>query len=195
MPRLFGYSRVSTSEQDWSLQVEALVRHGVDERDIYREKVSGAAKDRPELRRVIDLLKRGDHLITWRLDRLARSQLDLLTIAKEIETKNAKLVSLMDAVDTNTATGKLMFGLLGVLGEFERNLLIERTKAGQQIARQRGVAFGRPRKLSAAVVRQVGLAHGDCSVTIPETCRALSISRSSYYNAVKLFNAQNFAGG
>src|SRR4051794_19506698 len=118
MTRRFGYSRVSTSDQDWSLQLEALTKAGVDDRDIFREKASGAKRDRTELRRMLDLLRPGDQATVYRLDRL------------EIEGKGAKLVSLMDNIDTGTATGKMVVGVLAVLAEFERNLLLERCAAG-----------------------------------------------------------------
>jgi DNA invertase Pin-like site-specific DNA recombinase len=124
--------------------VDALTRAGVDDRDIFREKQSGAKADRQELRRVLDLLRAGDKLVVWRLDRLARSQLHLLQIAKEIENKGAELVSLMDRIDTSTATGRTLFGILAVLSEFERNLIIERSKAGQAAAPSNGKKFGRP---------------------------------------------------
>jgi DNA invertase Pin-like site-specific DNA recombinase len=149
MARRFGYSRVSTSDQDWSLQLQALTKAGVDDRDIFREKASGAKRDRTELRRMLDQLRPGDQATVYRLDRLARSQLHLLQILEEIEGKGAKLVSLMDNIDTGTATGKMVVGVLAVLAEFERNLLMERCAAGVKIARQRNVRFGRPPKLSA----------------------------------------------
>src|SRR5215213_9125671 len=85
MARRFGYSRVSTSDQDWSLQLEALTKAGVDDRDIFREKASGAKRDRTELRRMLDLLRPGDQATVYRLDRLARSKLHLLKIIEEIE--------------------------------------------------------------------------------------------------------------
>ena len=185
MGRLFGYSRVSTSDQDWALQVEALTRAGVDDRDIFREKRSGAKADRQELRRVMDLLRSGDTLVVWRLDRLARSQLHLLQIAKEIEDKAAELVSLMDRIDTSTATGRMLFGILAVLAEFERNLIIERSKAGQAIARSNGTQFGRPVKLTPPLIRQISLAHADPQSTVRDTCAHLRISRSTYYSALK----------
>ena len=87
MARRFGYSRVSTSDQDWSLQLEALTKAGVDDRDIFRERASGANRDRIELRRMLDLLRPGDQATVYRLDRLARSQLHLLQIIEEIEGK------------------------------------------------------------------------------------------------------------
>lgn len=184
MGRSYGYSRVSRDHQDWELQLAALVRHGVDDRDIYREKASGAKRDRAELRRVLDLLRQGDTLVVYRLDRLARSQLHLLQIVEEVEAKGAKLVSLGDNIDTSTATGRMLIGMLAVLSEFERNLILERTRAGIAVAKARGAKFGRPPKVTPAVVRQVALAH-DAGTPANEACRALGISRSSYYAALR----------
>lgn len=186
MEKLFGYSRVSTSDQDWSLQMDALIKYGVAERDIYAEKASGGKRDRTELRRVLDLLRENDKLVCYRLDRLARSQIHLLQIVEEVEAKGAKLVSINDHIDTSSATGKMMLGMLAVLGEFEKNLLSERTRHGLRVAvEQRGVRVGRPLKLSPAVIRQVALAHDDPGVTVPEVCRSLGISKSSYYTALR----------
>ena len=155
------------------------------DRDIFREKASGANRHRTELRRMLDLLRPGDQATVYRLDRLARSQLHLLQIMEEIEGKGAKLVSLMDNIDTGTATGKMVVGVLAVLAEFERNLLMERCAAGVKIARQRNVRFGRPPKLTPSLIRQVLLAHDDVSTTVPEACRVLGISKSSYYAALR----------
>ena len=105
--------------------------------------------------------------IVWTVS--PRSQLHLLQILEEIEGKGAKLVSLMDNIDTGTATGKMVVGVLAVLAEFERNLLMERCAAGVKIARQRNVRFGRPPKLTSSLIRQVLLAHDDASTTVPET--------------------------
>lgn len=186
MEKLFGYSRVSTSDQDWALQVDALTKYGVAARDIYKEKASGTKRDRAELRRVLDLLREGDRLVVYRLDRLARSQLHLLQVLEEIEAKGARLVSINDSLDTSTATGRMLFGVLGVLAQFERDLLVERTKHGLRVAReQRGVRCGRPPKLTPAVIRQVALAHDDPGMTVPEVCRSLGISKSSYYSALR----------
>jgi DNA invertase Pin-like site-specific DNA recombinase len=183
--RSYGYSRISTSAQDWSLQLEALERAGVDDRDVFRETASGAKRDRDQLRRVLDLLRGGDRLIVYRLDRLARSQLHLLQIIEEIEGRGAMLISIKDNIDTTTATGRMLIGMLAVLAEFERNLILERSAAGRAVAKKNAVRFGRPPKLTAALVRQVALAHEDAKSTVPETCRMLGISRSSYYAALR----------
>jgi DNA invertase Pin-like site-specific DNA recombinase len=186
MIKQFGYSRVSTSDQDWALQLAALKKAGIEEHDVFKEKASGAKRNRLELRRVLDLLRDGDKLVVYRLDRLARSQLHLLEIIDEIESKGAKLISLNENIDTSTATGKLLLSLLGVLAQFERDLLIERTRHGMKVAKeQRGVRFGRPAKLSSAVIRQVALAHDDPEITVPEACRSLGLSKSTYYNALR----------
>ncbi|WP_167730519.1 recombinase family protein [Terasakiella sp. SH-1] len=186
MGRTFGYSRVSTNDQDWSLQLDALIKYGCDERDIFKEKQSGSKRDRVQLNAVLDLLRAGDKLVVWRLDRLARSQRDLLEISDLINSKGAELVSLMDSIDTSTATGKLLFSILGALGEFEKNLLIERTKAGQKIARDNGAVFGRPQKLTPDLIKHIKHAHNDKSVTVATTLKHLNISKSSYYNALKM---------
>lgn len=183
--RSYGYSRISTSSQDWSLQLEALERAGVDDRDVFRETASGAKRDRDQLRRVLDLLRAGDRLCVYRLDRLARSQLHLLQIIEEIEGRGATLVSLKDNIDTTTATGRMLVGMLAVLAEFERNLILERSAAGRAVAKKNAVRFGRPPKLTTALMRQVALAHEDASSTVAETCRVLGIGRSSYYAALR----------
>lgn len=194
MGRIYGYSRVSTSTQDWTMQVQSLVNFGCDDRDIFREKQSGAKRDRQELRRVLDLLREGDSLVVYRLDRLARSQLHLLQIVQEVEDKGARLVSLNDNIDTSTATGKMILGVLGALAEMERNLILERSQAGIALAKQRGVRFGRPPKATDSVVRQVMLAHDDPHATVPEVCEMLGISRSTYYSALRRGRAGNFRG-
>jgi len=185
MGRNFGYSRVSTSDQDWAIQVEALTKAGVDDRDLFREKASGIKRDRLELRRVLDQLRPGDRLTVFALDRLGRSPLHLLEIVEEIEAKGAVLVSLRESSDTSSAIGKFFVTILGSIGCLERDLIISRTKAGVALARQRNVRFGRPPKLTDALIRQVMLAHDDGATTVPETCRVLGISRSSYYSALR----------
>lgn len=185
MGRSYGYSRCSTSAGDWAIQLDALAKAGVDDRDIYREKASGVKRDRTELRRVLDLLRAEDRIYVYALDRLARSQLHLLQIVEEIEQKGAKLISLRENIDTSSAMGRFFVGVLGSLAAMERELILERTKAGVALARERGVKFGRTPKLSPSLIRQVLLAHDDPATTVPETCRVLGISRSSYYSALR----------
>jgi DNA invertase Pin-like site-specific DNA recombinase len=130
MGRLFGYSRVSTSDGDWAIQLEALTKAGVDDRDVLREKASGLKRDRTELRRVLDLLRPDDRLYVYALDRLARSPLHLLQIVEEIEAKGAKLVSLRESIDTGSPIGRFFVSIVGSVASLERDLILTRTKAG-----------------------------------------------------------------
>lgn len=142
-----GYARVSTDGQSLEAQDEALKAAGCT--TIYREKISGARADRPQLRAMIGALKPGDVMVVTRLDRLARSTRDLLNILAEISAAGAAFRSLADTwADTTTPHGRLMITVLGGLAEFERELIRARTDAGIVRARDRGVKFGRTRKLS-----------------------------------------------
>jgi DNA invertase Pin-like site-specific DNA recombinase len=149
-----GYARVSTNGQDLALQHEALKAAGCGK--VYAEKISGARSDRPQLARMLKALAPGDTVIVTRLDRLARSTLDLLHTVDVITKAGAGFRSLADAwADTTTPHGKLMLTVLGGLAEFERSLIMARTQAGIQRARERGVAFGRPTKLNAKQRRMI----------------------------------------
>jgi DNA invertase Pin-like site-specific DNA recombinase len=142
-----GYARVSTNGQDLALQQEALKAAGCAK--IYAEKMSGARSDRPRLARMLKALASGDTVIITRLDRLARSTLDLLNTVDAINKAGAGFRSLADAwADTTTPHGKLMLTVLGGLAEFERSLIMARTQDGIRRARERGATFGRPTKLN-----------------------------------------------
>ena len=146
MPK-FGYARVSTRDQDTALQVAALMKAGCAK--VYKEKASGATSDRPELAKMLRLLQRGDVLVVSRLDRLARSTRDLLNIIEALNERGAGFKSLKDTwADTTSPHGRLMLTILGGLAEFERELIRARTGDGRQRAKERGVRFGRPRKLT-----------------------------------------------
>jgi DNA invertase Pin-like site-specific DNA recombinase len=149
-----GYARVSTNGQDLALQHEALKAAGCSK--VLAEKVSGARSDRPQLARMLKALEPGDRVVVTRLDRLARSTLDLLHTVDVITKTGAGFRSLADTwCDTTTPHGKLMLTVLGGLAEFERSLIMARTQAGIQRARERGVAFGRPTKLNAKQRRMI----------------------------------------
>src|SRR6266568_5246550 len=142
-----GYARVSTNGQDLAMQHEALKAAGCTK--VFAEKISGARSDRPQLARMLKALGVGDTVVVTRLDRLARSTLDLLHTVDVITKAGAGLRSLADAwADTTTPHGKLMLTVLGGLAEFERELIKVRTGDGRARAKARGVRFGRPRKLS-----------------------------------------------
>lgn len=142
-----AYARVSTAEQDLSIQVAALKAAGAEK--VYAEKVSGAKSDRKELARLLKALEPGDVVLVARLDRLARSTRDLLNIIHDVAQAGAQFRSIADTwCDTTTPHGKLMLTVLGGLAEFERTLIMERTQAGIRQARKDGVRFGPPPKLT-----------------------------------------------
>lgn len=144
---LYGYARVSTRDQDLTSQEHELQNAGVAK--VFREKVSGAKTDRAELAKVIRRLEPGDVLVVTRLDRLARSTRDLLNIIHDVTERGAGFKSLKDSwADTTTPHGKLMLTILGGLAEFERELIRARTGEGRKRAKDRGVRFGRPPKLT-----------------------------------------------
>jgi DNA invertase Pin-like site-specific DNA recombinase len=149
-----GYARVSTNGQDLALQHEALEAAGCEK--VFAEKISGARSDRLQLARMLKALRAGDTVVVTRLDRLARSTLDLLHTVDVIGKAGAGFRSLADAwADTTTPHGKLMLTVLGGLAEFERSLIMARTQAGIQRAKERGVAFGRPTKLNPKQRRMI----------------------------------------
>jgi len=147
MTTIYGYARVSTTDQKLDGQLDQLKAAGCTR--IFREKVSGARSDRPELRKAIKALDQGDVLIVCRLDRLARSTRDLLNVLAEIADRGASFKSLGDAwADTTSAHGRLMLTVLGGLAEFERELIRKRTGEGRERARMNGVKFGPKFKLT-----------------------------------------------
>jgi len=178
---LVGYQRVSTDDQDLSLQRDALIEAGVDADHIYEDRRSGAKSDRPGLTACMKALRSGDVLVVWRLDRLARSLRDLIRIADELEHQGVGLRSLHEQIDTTTATGRLFFHLMGALAEFERNLIRERTKAGLEAARKRGRKPGRKRKLSPKQIQVAQALLKDDNLTVREIAEQLGVSPATFY--------------
>lgn len=150
-PRMdIGYARVSTAEQSLDMQVSALKRAGVTDAGMYVEKVSAASAKRPMLEQALASLRAGDTFTVWKMDRLARSLTDLLNRMKQIEGKGAGFKSLTEAIDTTTPAGRLIMHVLGAIGEFERDLIRERTRSGMAAAKAAGKQVGQPQVLSAA---------------------------------------------
>lgn len=139
-----GYARVSTTEQDTALQLQALRAANVDQ--FWQEKISGV-KHRPELEKLLATIGPGDVLVIYKVDRLARSLQELMRIAERVKQVGASLQSLTEPIETTTPVGRMIFQLLGAFAEFERNVIRERCTAGLAEARARGVRCNRPRKL------------------------------------------------
>lgn len=130
------------------MQVQALNNAGVPRDRIHVEKLSASNKRRPKLDWALSVLRPGDVLVVWKLDRIARSLVDMLTRIQAIEAQGAGFRSLTEEIDTTTPAGKLMLHMLGALAQFERDLVVQRTRAGVAAARARGVRFGQPKKLN-----------------------------------------------
>jgi DNA invertase Pin-like site-specific DNA recombinase len=186
--RLVGYARVSTDDQDLSLQIDALQQHGIPKTAIFVDKVSGAQTERPGLTKCLASLRSGDILVVWRLDRLGRSMRHLITLVEDLRAKGIGFRSLNEgAIDTTCASGELIFNIFSALAQFERRLIQERTKAGLAAARARGRHGGRPRVTAgeAKVVLAKKL-NADKTLDIDDVCKTLRISRSTFYRYVRL---------
>lgn len=140
---LIGYGRISTGDQKLDLQIDALVKFGVARDQIYTDQASGSNFTRPGLRAAMKALRPGDTLVIWKLDRLGRSVIDVLEMVKRLNDRDIQLVSLTESLDGRTAIGKLMITILAGFAQMERDLIIERTLAGQKASRERGIIPGR----------------------------------------------------
>ena len=181
---LVGYMRVSTEEQTTSLQKDALLKYGVDERNIFADVVSGASKNRDGLNAVLEFLKSGDTLVVWKLDRLGRSLAHLISIITSLKEKNIAFVSLTEGMDTTTASGELFFHIFGALAQFERSLIQQRVKAGLESARLRGKSGGRPKAIDDEKLKAIkeALASGMSKASI---CRTFGVKRSTLIDSLR----------
>jgi DNA invertase Pin-like site-specific DNA recombinase len=180
---LIGYARVSTDDQDLSLQRAALKAAGC--RRLYEEKISGAKRDRLELARILDALRGEDVVVITRLDRLARSTKDLLDIAEQLNGIGAGLRSLAEPwADTTSPAGRMILTVFAGIAEFERSLIHQRTSSGREAAKKRGVRFGRPPKLTAD---QVALARRlvDEGKSVRNAAALLKCHHATLYRALQ----------
>ena len=179
---LIGYARVSTAEQDPALQRDALERAGAVR--IFEDRgISGAAAERPGLDAALAFLREGDTLGVWKLDRLGRSMTHLLGVVAGLEARGVGFRSLTEAIDTTTPTGRLVFHVFGALGQFERDLIAERTHAGLRAAAARGRKGGRP---VAATAEKTARARDlvAAGLTVREAAARLRIGKSALYAAL-----------
>lgn len=179
--RLIGYARVSTVEQSLDMQIAHLTKAGVRPSDIHVEKVSAASAKRVKLEWALQNLREGDTLVVWKMDRLARSLLDLIHKLKQIESAGARFRSLTEHIDTNTPGGRLIFHVLGALAEFERDLVVERTRAGVKIAQAKGTKFGVDPKLSPKQVAQAQKMR-DKGISAREIAKQFKVSAQTIYS-------------
>ncbi len=185
---LVGYARVSTQDQNLALQLDALKAAGCEK--LFTEKASGAQRDRPELAAALSFMRKGDSLVVWRLDRLARSLPQLIETVAQLESEGIGLRSLTEAIDTATAGGKLIFHIFGALAEFERSVIRERTRAGLKAARERGRKGGRPPALSAVDLAAARALLSDPEITVAEVAKRLQVSPATLYRHLPAARAQ-----
>ena len=178
----YGYARVSTDDQKADLQTAALKKAGCEH--VFTDTVSGSASKRPELTRCLASLRAGDTLVVWKLDRLGRSLSHLVAVLSDLQGRGVAFQSLTEAIDTESAAGRLMGHILGALAEFERSLIVERTKAGLKAAKQRGQKLGRKRSLSDDQRKHARalLAKGESPAAV---AKLLNVCRATLYNSLK----------
>jgi len=174
-----GYARVSTQDQDPSLQRVALAAAGCER--VFEETASGAQRDRPELAAALSYMRGGDTLVVWRLDRLARSLKQLIETVEALAERGVGFRSLTESIDTTSPGGKLTFHLFGALAEFERGLIRERTMAGLAVARARGRVGGRPLSLSPTDIAAVKGMLSRPDMTVAEVARRVGVSPATLY--------------
>lgn len=180
---IIGYARVSTQDQNLNRQIDQLKDAGCEK--IFQEKITGTKSDRPELNRLLEFLRKEDILIVSDLTRLSRSTRDLIDIAEILKSKDVELKSLKENIDTTTATGKAMFGMLAVMAQFERDLISERTKQGLQSARARGRIGGRKQKLDETKKKAVYALYQAKESSLMEICNTFDISKPTLYKIIK----------
>lgn len=186
---MIGYMRISKTDgsQALDLQRDALVGCGIDVQYIYEDQASGKREDRPGLAACLKALRPGDTLVVWKLDRLGRDLRHLVNLVHDLEARGIGLKILAGqgaAIDTTTAAGKLILGIFAALAEFERELIVERTKAGLAAARARGRHGGRPYKMTPAKLRLAMAAMNRRETNVGELCRELGITRQTLYRHV-----------
>jgi len=174
-----GYSRVSTSDQNPDLQLDALKKEECHQ--IFSDTASGARTDRPGLDEALAFLRGGDTLVVWKLDRLGRSLKHLIEVINTLKERGIYFKSIQESIDTSTSGGKLIFHVFGALAEFERDIIRERTMAGLKAARARGRKGGRPRLMDDKKIAMAKSLMADKTNTVNQVCKTLGVSRSTLY--------------
>jgi DNA invertase Pin-like site-specific DNA recombinase len=176
---LIGYARVSTLDQNSALQLDALKAAGCER--IFEEKASGAKEDRPELAKALDHMRKGDVLVVWKLDRLARSLKQLVLVLEDLGKRGVGFRCLAPAIDTTSPEGRLLYSITGAFAEFEREIIRQRTKAGLKAALTRGRKGGRPKALSHEDLAKARAILRDPLISVAAVAGLFGISRTTIY--------------
>lgn len=182
---IFGYARVSTEEQNLNMQIDALTQYGVEK--IYKEKLTGTRKDRPQLDELLKVLRNGDKIVVYKLDRISRSTKHLIELSELFNDLGVGFVSINDSIDTSTAMGKFFFRTMASIAELERDIISERTKSGLQAARSRGRKGGRPPKEKDKVEMAIEM-YRSKDYTINQITEATGVSKTSLYRYLNNVN-------
>lgn len=181
----YGYARVSTKQQDLTRQMDLLMEKGVKPENILTEKMSGTKNNRPELNRLMDKIRPGDTVLVESFSRLGRSTKDLIELVDFFEKNEVKLVSIRESFDTGTPQGKLMLSVFQAFSQFERDLIVQRTKEGLESARARGRKGGRPKVKEKFINRAIKL-YDSREYSISEIVGMTGISQATLYRYINL---------
>lgn len=180
----FGYARVSKNDQNLDIQIQKLLNAGCEE--IFKEKISGAKDDRPQLQALLGKLRKGDIVYVVRLDRLGRRMIKLIELINEFKSKGIEFVSLENNIDTTTSIGMLLFNICAAFSEMERELIRERVKAGVDAALENGRKGGRPRTLTPEKQAILMALVKAGNMSVKQICTTVGISRAVYYRSLNV---------
>lgn len=193
---VFGYARVSTSDQSLNLQFDALLKEGIQQKNIFTDKVSSTVQDRKSLKKLWDFVRNGDTIVVWKLDRLARSLIHFTNLMNELKDKGVKFKSITEPfIDTtkHSSHSNFLINMFAALAQLERDIIIERTTAGLESARRRGVVLGAPKGLSKKNQQKAVLCEEyfrEGKLTVLEICSQLNISKATYYKYLRIRGLQ-----
>ena len=190
----YGYARESTQDQNLNLQLDALKKAGCT--TIYKEKISETSKERPELNKLLEKLKKGDSIVVWKLDRLGGSIRDLVKLINDFNSKGISFFSLQDNISTDSSHGRFLFHIFASLAEFDRELIRERTKVGLKSARARGKNGGRPRGLTEESYKTAVAAYQlyqNKELSIADILKKVRISQGTLYKYVSYIGNEKAA--
>ncbi len=189
---VFGYARVSTMDQNLDLQIDAFLKEGIDVKNIFKDKVSSSKEDRKSLSKLLEYVRDGDTIVVWKLDRLARSLIHFTNFINQLNEKGVKFKSItepfLDTTDTSSHS-KFIVNMFAALAQLERDIIIERTKAGMESARLRGRVLGAPKGLSKKNMRKAILCEeyfNEGKLTVKQICDQLEMSRATYYKYLRI---------
>lgn len=178
----YGYARVSTDDQKLDLQLDALTRYGITRDRVFTDEASGAKTEgRPGFKAALKALRPGSKLVVWKIDRLGRNLSELIQTADIIRRKGAELVSVTENIDTSSAFGKAMYHMIGVFAQLERDMIVERTKAGLAAAIERGKVPGRRSPMTPEKRAEV-VGHMRQGLSFEQIAPLVGVSRSTLYN-------------